>query len=143
MGIDITYLLRADAGTFHRELDCSYEGAALGVRFGYVVGIGCHSISDELGIDRGIPCKGVFQSLQNEYSRRLCHDESISLGVKGATGPLGVLISCGHGPEGDESTENIRRNTGIHSSGDYNVLRSLEDLAIGIDNGVSAGGTGR
>ena len=117
-------------------------GAVL-VRLGDVPAVGAHPVAEQFGVDSGAAGLGVFEFLQHQQAGALGEDEAVAIGVEGAAGVGGIVVSLRQGPHGREPAQAHGRHRGLAAAGDHHLGVVVLDGAEGVADGVGGGCAGR
>mmetsp|Transcript_17512 Transcript_17512/g.35117 ORF Transcript_17512/g.35117 Transcript_17512/m.35117 type:complete len:297 (+) Transcript_17512:112-1002(+) len=100
-------------------------------------------IPDHLAINIRPSGQGALQTLEDDHSAPLAHDEATAIGVEGTRSRRGiVVVSGGHGFHGAEAGVGEGSDGGFGSAGDHSVRDAVGDHAEGFSDGVGGGGAG-
>src|SRR5579884_780145 len=142
VGVDVIHLMRLDMGAVQRVLHGTVAALAFRGHAGDVVGIGAHAVADNFGKYLRSARFGELQVLQNEDASAFADNKTIAVFVKGTAGTLRLIIARGKGAHRGESADAHGSNGGFCSAGDHHVSIAALNNAIGITDGVRAGGAG-
>ena len=142
MRVEIADGFRLEFGVAQRVAHYAIAAFVLGRGLGHVKGVGAHAIADDFREDGRAAAAGVFEFFENQNAGAFAHDEAIAVFVPGTAGAGRIVVARGERAHGGESADAHGSDGSFGAAGDHDVGVAVLNDAVGIADGVRAGGAG-